>query len=168
MSAIVSSPIIIIATLKWIGPKPKTASKRSSPLLQNQLVLTQGFLGSSSENFTTTLGREGSDYTAAIFASCLNSQELTIWKDVPGLLNADPRLFNNTIQLDNISYAEAIEMTYYGAQVIHPKTLRPLQNKNIPLWVKSFVQPQERGSLVSAEEVEQYPPIFVVKKIKPY
>jgi len=134
------------------------------PLLQNQLVLTQGFLGSSSENFTTTLGREGSDYTAAIFASCLNSQELTIWKDVPGLLNADPRLFNNTIQLDNISYAEAIEMTYYGAQVIHPKTLRPLQNKNIPLWVKSFVQPQERGSLVSAEEVEQYPPIFVVKK----
>jgi len=135
------------------------------PALQkNNMVLTQGFLGSSSENFTTTLGREGSDYTAAIFAFCLNADRLAIWKDVPGLLNADPRLFDETILLDNISYAEAIEMTYYGAQVIHPKTLRPLQNKNIPLWVKSFVQPQERGSLVSSEEVAQYPPIFVVKK----
>lgn len=133
-------------------------------LPQGQMVLTQGFLGSSSENFTTTLGREGSDYTAAIFAFCLNADRLAIWKDVPGLLNADPRIFDETVLLDNISYAEAIEMTYYGAQVIHPKTLRPLQNKNIPLWVKSFVQPQERGSLVSSEEVDQYPPIFVVKK----
>ncbi|WCL80882.1 aspartate kinase [Saprospira sp. CCB-QB6] len=133
-------------------------------LPQGQMVLTQGFLGSSSENFTTTLGREGSDYTAAIFAFCLNADRLAIWKDVPGLLNADPRIFDKTVLLDNISYAEAIEMTYYGAQVIHPKTLRPLQNKNIPLWVKSFVQPQERGSLVSSEEVDQYPPIFVVKK----
>ena len=113
-----------------------------------QLNITQGFLGSDKNNFTTTLGREGSDYTAAIFAYCLNAQSVTIWKDVPGVLNADPRYFNNAQLLKTISYHEAIELAFYGASVIHPKTLQPLQGKEIPLYVKSFLQPQNEGTVV--------------------
>jgi aspartate kinase len=121
----------------------------------NQLVplkgitVTQGFLGSeSANNFTTTLGREGSDYTAAIFAYCLNAESVTIWKDVPGVLNADPRYFSTTRLLHHISYREAIELAFYGASVIHPKTLQPLQQKEIPLYVKSFLNPKEAGTCV--------------------
>lgn len=121
----------------------------------NQLVslkgitVTQGFLGSESgNNFTTTLGREGSDYTAAIFAYCLNAESVTIWKDVPGVLNADPRYFSTTRLLHHISYREAIELAFYGASVIHPKTLQPLQQKEIPLYVKSFLNPLEAGTCV--------------------
>ena len=102
------------------------------------MYITQGFLGSDTNNFTTTLGREGSDYTAAIFAYCLNAERVIIWKDVPGVLNADPRYFDNAILLQSLSYEEAIELSYYGASVIHPKTLQPLQRKEIPLHVKSF------------------------------
>jgi aspartate kinase len=112
-------------------------------------VLTQGFLGGTSENYTTTLGREGSDYTAAIFGYVLNAESVTIWKDVPGVLNADPRYFPEAKKIDVLSYHEAIEMTYYGATVIHPKTIKPLQNKKIPLHVKSFVSPDQPGTVIN-------------------
>lgn len=129
------------------------------------LVVTQGFVGVTPENTTTTLGREGSDFTAAIFAHCLHADAMTIWKDVPGVLTADPRLFENALKLDHLSYEEAIEMTYYGAQVIHPKTMRPLQVKNIPLYVKSFIDPDGAGTVVDGKPVLQpYPPVIVVKK----
>jgi aspartate kinase len=131
--------------------------------MKKGVVVTQGFIGITTENFTTTLGREGSDYSAAIFSYCLNAESMTIWKDVDGVLNADPRIFSKVTLLDKISYQEAIEMTYYGAQVIHPKTLRPLQNKNIPLFVKSFIHPDQKGTIVSTEENTHYPPVFVVK-----
>ncbi|WP_298262930.1 aspartate kinase [uncultured Lutibacter sp.] len=116
---------------------------------KNKLFITQGFLGQSSNKNTTTLGREGSDYSAAIFAYCLNAQSLTIWKDVEGVLNADPRYFENTQLLEQISYNEAIEMAFYGASVIHPKTLKPLENKNIPLYVRSFDNLKNVGTTVS-------------------
>ena len=115
----------------------------------NYLTVTQGFIGGTSENFTTTLGREGSDYTAAIFASCLDCPSVTIWKDVPGVLNADPKWFEKTEKIDQLSYQDAIELTYYGATVIHPKTIKPLQNKNIKLFVRSFLNPEEPGTVIS-------------------
>lgn len=134
------------------------------PLREKGIVLTQGFIGGTSENFTTTLGREGSDYTAAILAYCLDATEVSIWKDVPGILTADPRLFEKAEKLDRISYREAIEMTYYGAKVIHPKTIRPLQNKQIPLLVKSFINPDGSGTYIGADvKREVYPPVVVVK-----
>lgn len=129
------------------------------------LNITQGFLGSDANNFTTTLGREGSDYTAAIFAYCLNANSVTIWKDVPGVLNADPRYFENAQLLHQISYREAIELAFYGASVIHPKTLQPLQQKEIPLYVKSFLNPKVEGTCVSkGKALEPEIPCFIVKK----
>ncbi|WP_405379917.1 aspartate kinase [Maribacter sp. LLG6340-A2] len=129
------------------------------------LNITQGFLGSDDNNFTTTLGREGSDYTAAILAYCLNADSVTIWKDVPGVLNADPRYFKETQLLNNISYREAIELAFYGASVIHPKTLQPLQRKEIPLHVKSFVNPTNKGTTVGkGVGIEPKVPCFIVKK----
>ena len=118
---------------------------------ENEIFVTQGFIGGTKGNFMTTLGREGSDYTGAILANCLNAKSLTIWKDVEGVLNADPKFFNNTEKLDQISFKEAIELAYYGASVIHPKTIKPLQNKNIPLFVKSFVNPAEDGTKISED-----------------
>lgn len=132
---------------------------------QKKLNITQGFLGSDPNNFTTTLGREGSDYTAAIFAYCLNAESVTIWKDVPGVLNADPRYFEKTKLLHQISYREAIELAFYGASVIHPKTLQPLQRKEIPLFVKSFIKPKENGTCVSkGKDLEPETSCFIVKK----
>lgn len=129
------------------------------------LNITQGFLGSDKNNFTTTLGREGSDYTAAIFGYCLNASSVTIWKDVPGVLNADPRHFDDTELLHQISYEEAIELAFYGASVIHPKTLQPLQRKEIPLFVKSFLNPNDKGTSVSkGKQLEPLVPCFIVKK----
>lgn len=129
------------------------------------LHITQGFLGSDENNFTTTLGREGSDYTAAIFAYCLNAESVTIWKDVPGVMNADPRYFENASLLNQISYREAIELAFYGATVIHPKTLQPLQKKEIPLFVKSFINPLLPGTSVSkGADLEPYLPCFIVKR----
>ena len=129
------------------------------------LNITQGFLGSDKNNFTTTLGREGSDYTAAIFAYCLNAESVTIWKDVPGVLNADPRYFDNAQLLHKISYREAIELAFYGASVIHPKTLQPLQRKEIPLYVKSFIKPEEPGTKVGKGiPLDPDIPCFIVKK----
>lgn len=129
------------------------------------LYITQGFLGADENNFTTTLGREGSDYTAAIFAYCLGAESVTIWKDVPGVLNADPRYFENAVLLNQISYREAIELAFYGASVIHPKTLQPLQKKEIPLFVKSFVNPTLPGTKVSkGADLEPRTSCFIVKK----
>ncbi len=129
------------------------------------LNITQGFIGSDPNNFTTTLGREGSDYTAAIFAYCLDAESVTIWKDVPGVLNADPRYFENAVLLNQISYREAIELAFYGASVIHPKTLQPLQRKEIPLYVKSFINPLLPGTSVSkGSDLEPHTACFIVKK----
>jgi aspartate kinase len=137
----------------------------NSTFKTSTLNITQGFLGSDKNNFTTTLGREGSDYTAAIFAYCLNAESVTIWKDVPGVLNADPRYFENAQLLNNISYREAIELAFYGASVIHPKTLQPLQRKEIPLYVKSFLKPKESGTKVGKGiALEPNIPCFIVKK----
>jgi len=128
------------------------------------IIITQGFIASSSELFTTTLGREGSDFSAGILAYCLNAESVTIWKDVPGMLNADPKWFDDTIKLDNISYLEAVELAYYGASVIHPKTIKPLQNKNIPLYVKSFVSPKDAGTLINNEtKTDTAIPSFIFK-----
>ena len=129
------------------------------------LVITQGFIGSSLNNFTTTLGREGSDYSAAIFAYALNAKSVTIWKDVPGVLNGDPRVFKKTRLLNQISYREAIELAFYGASVIHPKTLQPLQRKEIPLYVKSFENPKSKGTSISkGKALEPNIPCYIVKK----
>ena len=132
---------------------------------KHSLIIAQGFIGSNSNNFTTTLGREGSDYSAAIFAYALNATSVTIWKDVPGVLNGDPRVFQNTQLLNQISYREAIELAFYGASVIHPKTLQPLQRKEIPLYVKSFENPIKPGTAVSkGKTIEPKIPCYIVKK----
>lgn len=137
----------------------------SKGIKKKTVNITQGFIGSDANNFTTTLGREGSDYTAAIFAYCLSAESVTIWKDVPGVMNADPRYFENAILLNQISYKEAIELAFYGASVIHPKTLQPLQRKEIPLYVKSFINPLLPGTSVSkGEDLEPKTSCFIVKK----
>jgi len=132
----------------------------------NLIYLTQGFLGESEEGFTTTLAREGSDFTAAILANCLDAESATIWKDVPGVLNGDPRIIKNTELINRLSYYEAIEMTYYGAQVIHPKTLKPLQNKKIPLYVRSFINSSEDGTAIAGDDaaIDENLPVIVFKK----
>ena len=143
----------------------RTQKEVSERVDMSKLNITQGFLGSDDNNFTTTLGREGSDYSAAILAYCLNAESVTIWKDVPGVLNADPRNFEETHLLDQISYMEAIELAFYGASVIHPKTLQPLQRKEIPLHVKSFVCPKDKGTTVGkGEGIVPKVPCFIVKK----
>lgn len=148
--------------VQW-GKTEENIKKFVRPLLEkNEFVLTQGFLGGTSENFTTTLGREGSDYSAAIFAYCLNAESMSIWKDVSGILTGDPKLFPEATKLDQLSYKEAIEMTYYGAKVIHPKTIKPLQNKQIPLHVKSFVDPSGAGTTISTFVKLEYPPVIVL------
>lgn len=137
----------------------------SEKVQQNRNYITQGFLGSDENNFTTTLGREGSDYTAAIFAYCLNAESVTIWKDVAGVLNADPRHFENATLLEQISYREAIELAFYGASIIHPKTLQPLQRKEIPFFVKSFLNPAEKGTSISkGADLIPTLPCYIVKK----
>ena len=150
------------ANVKW-----KKTQQRISEFVKPQgITVTQGFLGAEDiNNFTTTLGREGSDYTAAIFGYCLNAESVTIWKDVPGVMNADPRFFDHTKLFNYISYREAIELAFYGASVIHPKTLQPLQQKEIPLYVKSFLNPLEPGTCVGKGTVRD-PAMssFILKK----
>lgn len=132
---------------------------------RNRLYITQGFIGSDNNGFSTTLGREGSDYTAAIFAYALNAESVTIWKDVQGVLNADPRYFSETTLLEHISYQEAIELAFYGASVIHPKTLQPLRQKEIPLYVKSFLHPELAGTEVyKGATLTPVVPCYIVKK----
>ena len=142
-----------------------TQKNISKNVKKKTLNITQGFIGSDENGFTTTLGREGSDYTAAIFAYCLNAESVTIWKDVPGVMNADPRYFENAVLLNQISYREAIELAFYGATVIHPKTLQPLQKKEIPLFVKSFINPLLPGTSVSkGADLDPKTSCFIIKK----
>jgi aspartate kinase len=144
--------------------REKAGAFLKNPSKKPAIVLTQGFLGSTAEGFTTTLGREGSDYSAAIFAYALDAEEMVIWKDVPGLLNADPKYFSVTEKLASISYREAIELSYYGATIIHPKTIKPLQNKDIPLRIKSFVHPEEEGSIIHQDTAsDNLIPSFIFK-----
>lgn len=131
----------------------------------HNIYLTQGFIGGTIDGYTTTLGREGSDYTAAVIANILDADAVTVWKDVPGIMTADPDEFPDPEKLDEISYQEAIELAYFGAKVIHPKTIKPLQNKNIPLYVKSFLQPDEKGTVIKAKtsgEIKQ--PVIILKR----
>jgi aspartate kinase len=146
--------------------KTKTSISNDIPaMLDKGAVVTQGFLGGTSENFTTTLGREGSDYTASIFAACLGAESVTTWKDVPGILNADPKFFPDTVKFDELSYSEAIEMTYYGASVIHPKTIKPLQNANIPLLVKPFTHPGAPGTVIKEDGINKFEkPVIILKQ----
>ena len=149
------------ANLKWELTQKNIIEKIDN----SSLNITQGFISSDENNFTTTLGREGSDYSAAIFAYCLNAESVTIWKDVPGVLNADPRVFKNPRLLNKISYTEAIELAFYGASVIHPKTLQPLQKKEIPLYVKSFLEPEGLGTAISrGAKIDPEIPCFIVKR----
>jgi aspartate kinase len=132
---------------------------------KQRLYITQGFIGSTTTNQTTTLGREGSDFTAAIIGNVLNAESVTIWKDVPGVLSADPKKMEGTVKISDLSYREAVEMTHSGAQVIHPKTMKPLHNKKIPLYVKSFLAPEEPGTVIHAIDHKiELPPIFIMKE----
>ncbi len=136
----------------------------SDVFLTKNIIITQGFIGKNEKNETTTLGREGSDFSAAIFAYCGDAKEVIIWKDVPGMLNADPKYFENTVKLDSISYREALELSYYGASVIHPKTIKPLHNKQIPLYIKSFLNPKEEGTTIQgSKEKDALIPSFIFK-----
>jgi len=143
----------------------KTTDKVNTYILktlkEKRIVVTQGFIGFSDKGHVTTLGREGSDYTAAIIAYCSNAESVTIWKDVPGVLNADPKKFKDTVKLDHLSYQDAIELAYYGASVIHPKTIKPLQNKNIPLFVKPFSDPSAPGTCIDADNNHLLVPCFI-------
>ena len=153
---------------KYRGAKVEwdiTNKKIKDYISDSKISVTQGFIGSDKNNFTVTLGREGSDYSAAIFAYVLNAESLSIWKDVPGLLNADPKFFNNTKLLNQISYSETIELAFYGASIIHPKTLQPLQKKEIPLHVKSFENPQSKGTTISKGiDIEPLVPCYIFKQ----
>lgn len=142
----------------------QSTEKNIAQLSKSNSYVTQGFIGSEENNFTVTLGREGSDYSAAIFAYCLNAEAMTIWKDVPGVMTGDPRKFDNVSLLSHISYEEAIEMAYYGASVIHPKTLQPLQQKHIPFYVKSFVDPGKPGTKVGDSEENQSVESYILKE----
>ena len=153
---------------KYRGAKVEwdiTNKKIKDYISDSKISVTQGFIGSDKNNFTVTLGREGSDYSAAIFAYVLNAESLSIWKDVPGLLNADPKFFKNTKLLNQISYSETIELAFYGASIIHPKTLQPLQKKEIPLLVKSFKNPQSKGTIISkGVDIEPLVPCYIFKQ----
>lgn len=142
----------------------KQVDLQVKPLFNNNnIVITQGFIGSTDENESTTLGREGSDYTAAVFAFMLNAESAAIWKDVKGVMNADPKQFSDAQYISELNYDEVIEMAYYGAQVIHPKTIKPLQNKNIPLYVKCFADASLPGTVIHNNPVKNLPPVIVIK-----
>lgn len=134
------------------------------PLMESRIIVTQGFIGSDEAGKTTTLGRDGSDYSAAVFASCLGAGSVTIWKDVPGVMNADPKRLEGAIAFEELPFKEAAEMTYYGASVIHPKTIKPLANKRIPLHVKNFDDPQLHGTTIHECIVQNLPPLIVFKE----
>ena len=142
---------------------PASGKLITKTLRSKKTYLTQGFIGSDENNLTTTLGREGSDYTAALLAYFLDAESVTVWKDVPGVLNADPKWFDDTVKLDELSYTDAIELAFYGASVIHPKTIQPLKKKNIPLWVKSFYDPEAMGTRIGVSEYQKLIPCFIFK-----
>lgn len=152
------------ARINWPATQKGVDAVVKPALEEYNCIVTQGFIGCTSENFTSTLGREGSDYSAAILAFCLDAAEMTIWKDVPGVLTADPRKFINVELIERMTYREAVEMTYYGAKVIHPKTIKPLQNKNIPLYVKSFDEPENDGTWIGTDLDSILPPVVVMEE----
>jgi aspartate kinase len=152
------------AIIDWPVTQKQIEEKILPLFNENNLIITQGFIGCTDENESTTLGREGSDYTAAVFANILNAESVTIWKDVEGVMNADPKDLPEAVNIPELSYKEVIEMAYYGAQVIHPKTIKPLQNKNIPLNVKSFLNVQLSGTVITAKNPHHLPPIIVYKR----
>jgi aspartate kinase len=152
------------ANVDFVYTEQQTKTSIGKALSDTKIVITQGFIGCTSENESTTLGREGSDYSAAIFANLLNAESLTIWKDVEGVMSADPKQFPAATYLNHLSFDEVIEMAYYGAQVIHPKTIKPLQNKKIPLLVKCFANAQLPGTIIDQHPVQQLPPIVVLKE----
>ncbi len=152
------------AKIDWNISKKQVEEKLVPLFSENNFVVTQGFIGSTDENESTTLGREGSDFTAAIFADLLDAESVTIWKDVNGVMNGDPKDFEDAVSIPELSYKEVIEMAYYGAQVIHPKTIKPLQNKNIPLFVRSFLDVRLTGTVISKKSGAQLPPMIVYKR----
>ena len=152
------------ANIEWEFTNSKVSTSVLPLFNEANFILTQGFIGATDENESTTLGREGSDYTAAVFANMLNAESQTIWKDVSSVMNADPKQFSDAQPITELNYNEVIEMAYYGAQVIHPKTIKPLQNKNIPLYVKCFLDPSLPGTLIHNHPVHHLPPIIVVKE----
>ena len=152
------------AKVDWKVSKKNVDEKLLPLFLNTNFVVTQGFIGSTDENESTTLGREGSDFTAAIFADLLNAESVTIWKDVNGVMNADPKDFKDAVTIEELGYKEVIEMAYYGAQVIHPKTIKPLQNNNIPLYVKSFLDLRLAGTVITAKHDHHLPPMIVYKR----
>ncbi len=152
------------ADINWEVTSSKILTDVAGELGDTNIVLTQGFIGATDENESTTLGREGSDYTAAVFANILNAESLTIWKDVESVMNADPKQFADAVPIPELNYNEVIEMAYYGAQIIHPKTIKPLQNKSIPLYVKSFINPDLPGTVIHNKPVHNLPPVIVLKE----
>jgi aspartate kinase len=151
------------AVIDWNFTEQKINEEIIPLFDEHDIIITQGFIGATDENESTTLGREGSDYSAAVFANILNAESQTIWKDVEGVMNADPKKFPDAQFIKELSYAEVIEMAFYGAQVIHPKTIKPLQNKNIPLQVRCFLNPKPAGTIISNKAVHDLPPIIVLK-----
>ncbi len=152
------------AGVDWIITEQQVRETVLPLFAEVDVVITQGFIGATDENESTTLGREGSDYSAAIFANLLPAESVTIWKDVEAVMSADPRQFSNAVNIYELSYTEVIEMAYYGAQVIHPKTIKPLQNKGIPLLVKNFINPALPGTVISSKNPKNLPPVIVVKE----
>lgn len=152
------------ANIDWAYTQQKVTDEIRPLLQKTGMVVTQGFIGATDENESTTLGREGSDYSAAVFANLLDAESQTIWKDVPSVMNADPRELPDAIPIPELNYGEVIEMAYYGAQVIHPKTIKPLQNKAIPLYVKCFLDPALPGTIIHNSPVKELPPIIVIKR----
>lgn len=152
------------AAIDWNYTRQKVEEELVPLFKEYDIIVTQGFIGSTDENESTTLGREGSDYSAAIFANLLDAESQTIWKDVEGVMNADPKEFPDAEVIPALSYREVVEMAYYGAQVIHPKTIKPLRNKNIPLYVRCFLDPAVPGTVISNKNVHGLPPVIVVKQ----
>jgi aspartate kinase len=160
---IITDPVHTEAKVNWDLTLPVINEKCRAAFSEYDIVVVQGFIGRNEAGETTTLGREGSDYTASILSFAMDAVSMTVWKDVDGILNGDPNVFDNVMLMSRLSYREAIEMTYYGAKVIHPKTIKPLQNKGIPLYVKSFLNPQSEGTKIGNHAHIKYPPIVVIE-----
>ncbi len=150
------------ANIQWRETESSVQSAIQKDIKTHDVLVTQGFIAATRDGRTTTLGREGSDYSAAIISYCIDAESMTVWKDVEGVLTGDPRKFPNATLIPQLSYKEAIEMTYYGAQVIHPKTIQPIQRKEIPLQVRSFIEKERKGTTINAGEGSLYPPMIVV------
>jgi aspartate kinase len=152
------------ASVNWTKTLENVENKLIPVTSNFKTIVVQGFIGKAENNNIVTLGREGSDYSASIIAYCINAESITIWKDVPGVLNADPKYFKKTIKIEKLSYLDAVELAYYGASVIHPKTIKPLENKSIPLFVRSFLNPESEGTIIHNQTAKHPVPMFIFKK----